>query len=136
MNNDKVSSLYGQKSNFLEREINNWKDKYNLVIKETMNKQNELNKENIKLKEQNKILMKKENTRKEANKEYKIEKEKEKSKSNTYNPSKNNTIKNKKTKTNINGLMTYIKLNFKEKNSKMVKTLLKKIQKINIKKIY
>ena len=121
MNNDKVSSLYGQKSNFLEREINNWKDKYNLVIKETMNKQNELNKENIKLKEQNKILMKKENSRKEANKEYKIEKEKEKSKSNTYNPSKNNTIKIKKTKNNINGLMTYIKLNFKEKNSKMVK---------------
>ena len=72
MNNDKVSSLYGQKSNFLEREINNWKDKYNLVIKETMNKQNELNKENIKLKEQNKILIKKENNRKEANKEYKI----------------------------------------------------------------
>ena len=123
MNNDKVSSLYGQKSNFLEREINNWKDKYNLVIKETMNKQNELNKENIKLKEQNKILMKKENSRKEANKEYKIEKEreKEKSKSNTYNPSKNNTIKIKKTKNNINGLMTYIKLNFKEKNSKMLK---------------
>ena len=121
MNNDKVSSLYGQKSNFLEREINNWKDKYNLVIKETMNKQNELNKENIKLKEQNKILMKKENSRKEANKECEIEKEKEKSKSNTYNPSKNNTIKIKKTKNNINGLMTYIKLNFKEKNSKMVK---------------
>ena len=119
MNNDKVSSLYGQKSNFLEREINNWKDKYNLVIKETMNKQNELNKENIKLKEQNKILMKKESNKKEINKEYKIEKEK--NKSNTTNSSKNNTIKNKKTKTNINGLMTYIKLNFKEKNSKMVK---------------
>ena len=47
MNNDKVSSLYGQKSNYLEREINNWKDKYNLVIKEAMNKQNELREENI-----------------------------------------------------------------------------------------
>ena len=90
-----------------------------------MNKQNELSKENIKLKEQNNLLMKKENNKKEINKEYKIEKvqekEKENNKSNTYNSSKNNTIKNKKTKNNINGLMTYIKLNFKEKKSKMVK---------------
>ena len=61
MNNDKVSALYGQKSNFLEREINNWKDKYNATIKQSMNKQNELTKENIKLKEQNKLLLKKDN---------------------------------------------------------------------------
>ena len=61
MNNDKVSALYGQKSNFLEREINNWKDKYNVTIKQSMNKQNELTKENIKLKEQNKLLLKKDN---------------------------------------------------------------------------
>ena len=61
MNNDKISSLYGQKSSYLEREITSWKDKYNSVIKEALEKQNELNKENIKLKEQNRLLMKNEN---------------------------------------------------------------------------
>ena len=112
MNNDKVSSLYGQKSNYLEREINNWKDKYNLVIKEAMNKQNELYKENFKLKEQNKTLMKKENKTKE------LEIIKSKNNSNNLN---NNSFKNKNGRNGINGLITYIKRNFKDKKSKMIK---------------
>ena len=121
MNNDKISSLYGQKSNFLEKEINNWKDKYNLVIKESMKKQNEINRENLKLKEQNKILMKKENNpnQKEINKDYK--KSLENNKSYTTNSTTTNTIKNKNSKSDITDLMSYLKINFKEKNSKMIK---------------
>ena len=97
MNNDKVISLYNQKSKFLEREISNWKDKYNSVIKESMNKQNELNKENWKLKEQNKLLLKN------------IE--------NQENSKEDKSTKNKnyKNSSGINGLITYIKMNFKDK---------------------
>ena len=120
MNNDKVSSLYGQKSNFLEREINNWKDKYNLVIKEAMKKQNELNKENIKLKEQNKILMKNENKKNE------IEINRSNNNSNNItkiinNNNNNNGAKNKTIKGSINGLMNYIKNNFKDTKNKMIR---------------
>ena len=138
MNNDKVSSLYEQKSNFLEREITNWKDKYNLVIKDSLNKQNELNKENIKLKEQNKLLMKKENQN--NNNDYNNDKIKNNKSINLYlkdkdinknnnisnnsisnNNNNNPTIKNKHVKNNINGLMTYIKMNFKDNKNKMLK---------------
>ena len=103
MNNDKVISLYNQKSKFLEREISNWKDKYNSVIKESMNKQNELNKENWKLKEQNKLLLKN------------IE--------NQENSKEDKSTKNKnyKNSSGINGLITYIKMNFKDKKNKMIK---------------
>ena len=112
MNNDKVSSLYGQKSNFLEREIKNWKDKYNLVIKEALDKQNELTKENLKLKEENKLLMKKDNKRNiDNNTNNNI----------NNNTSMNNTTKNKNVRSNINGLMTYIKMNLKEKKGKMIR---------------
>ena len=51
MNNEKISSLYEQKSKFLEREITSWKDKYTITIKEGMIKENDLTKENLKLKE-------------------------------------------------------------------------------------
>ena len=115
MNNDKVSALYNQKSNFLEREINNWKDKYNVAIKQAMNKQNELTKENIKLKEQNKLLLKKDN--KNSNNEI----DNIRIISNKNNKSLNNSKKIKNTKNNINGLMTYIKMNFKDKKNKMIK---------------
>ena len=53
MNNEKITSLYEQKSQFLENEASSWKNKYHDALIETKNKENELNKENIKLKEQN-----------------------------------------------------------------------------------
>ena len=59
MNNEKITSLYEQKSQFLENEASSWKNKYHDALIETKNKENELNKENIKLKEQNKLLEKK-----------------------------------------------------------------------------
>ena len=120
MNNDKVSALYGQKSNFLEREINNWKDKYNVTIKQSMNKQNELTKENIKLKEQNKLLLKKDN--KNSNNEIENIRIISNQNNNNKNINLNNANKTKNnTKNNINGLMTYIKMNFKDKKNKMIK---------------
>ena len=119
MNNDKVSSLYGQKSNFLEKEIKNWKDKYNSVIKEALVKQNELTKENLKLKEENKILVKKENKRGLENNINNITNNN--NINNNDNNSMNNTIKNKNVRNNINGLLTYIKMNLKEKKSKMIR---------------
>ena len=120
MNNDKVSALYGQKSNFLEREINNWKDKYNATIKQSMNKQNELTKENIKLKEQNKLLLKKDN--KNSNNEIENIRIISNQNNNNKNINLNNANKTKNnTKNNINGLMTYIKMNFKDKKNKMIK---------------
>ena len=120
MNNDKVSALYNQKSNFLEREINNWKDKYNIAIKQAMNKQNELTKENIKLKEQNKLLLKKDN--KNSNNEIENIRIISNQNNNNKNINLNNANKTKNnTKNNINGLMTYIKMNFKDKKNKMIK---------------
>ena len=121
MNNDKVSALYSQKSNFLEREINNWKDKYNITIKQALNKQNELTKENIKLKEQNKFLLKKD--KKNSNNEIEnIRIINNKNINKNINSNNNsNTNKIKHAKNNINGLMTYIKMNFKDKKNKMIK---------------
>ena len=58
MNNDKITSLYEQKNKFLEKEVSSWKDKYHNALIETKNKENDLNKENIKLKEQYKLLLK------------------------------------------------------------------------------
>ena len=57
MNNEKITSLYEQKSEFLEKEVCSWKDKYHNALIETKNKENDLNKENINLKEQNRLLM-------------------------------------------------------------------------------
>ncbi len=88
-NNEKISSLHEQKSKFLEREINSWKDKYSVVIKESMVKENELTKENIKLKEQNKILMKKDKNKKEDN-------------NRNCNSNTNNSISSKHSKQNNN----------------------------------
>ena len=90
MNNEKISSLYEQKSKYLEREINSWKEKYNNIIKESMNKENELNKENLKLKKQNKILMKKEKNKRDENNR------------NDNNSNKNNTSDSKYINSNIN----------------------------------
>ena len=58
INNEKITSLYEQKSKFLENEAASWKNKYHEALVENKNKENELNKENFKLKEENKILIK------------------------------------------------------------------------------
>ena len=65
MNNDKMTSLYEQKNKFLEKEVSSWKDKYHNALIETKNKENDLNKENNKLKEQYKMLIK--NSEKNSN---------------------------------------------------------------------
>ena len=154
INNEKISSLYEQKSKLLEKEISNWKDKYTNIIKDSMNKENDLNKENIKLKEQNKLLMKKEKNKKEDNvriinhksnninnkyntninenininininksdTKLNIENENENEISNLNNNSNINNPGNTKIKSNINSLMNYIKMNFKDKRNKMIK---------------
>ena len=148
MNNEKISSLYQQKSKFLEREITSWKDKYTITVKEGMIKENDLTKENFKLKEQNKILLRKEkNKREENNRNYsntnnnsitsknnsnininenmnvietKTNNGNENIINNTNNINNNGNIKTFKN-SNLNGLMTYIKMNFKDKKSKMIK---------------
>ncbi|MBQ1862462.1 MAG: hypothetical protein II149_03005, partial [Clostridia bacterium] len=116
-----LRKTYSQKSNFLEREINNWKDKYNITIKQALNKQNELTKENVKLKEQNKFLLKKD--KKNSNNEIEnIRIINNKNINKNINSNNNsNTNKIKHAKNNINGLMTYIKMNFKDKKNKMIK---------------
>ena len=167
MNNEKISSLYEQKSEYLKREISNWKDKYTSTIKEAVNKENDLNKENLKLKEQNKLLIRKEKNKSEEMRNHNINNSNSNSinKNNinisnnnnnsgnnahenininvngistnmnninilsngkenisSNNESSNNNLANTKPiKTNINGLMNYIKMNFKDKKGKMLK---------------
>ena len=168
MNNEKITSLYEQKSKFLEREITNWKDKYTITIKEGMIKENDLTKENLKLKEQNKILMRKDkNKREDSNRNYNNTNNnsfisKSRSKNNSKHNSKNNINENVNVNNmnntngietkinngnnngndnisvntnnannsgnnkiiknnNLSGLMSYIKMNFKDKKSKMLK---------------
>ena len=58
MNNDKISSLNNQKlicrKTYLDKEINNWKEKYNTLKLDLKNKEDKLNKEISLLKENNK----------------------------------------------------------------------------------
>ena len=61
MNNDKITSLYEQKSKFLESEVTSWKNKYHDALVENKNIETELNKENSKLKEKNNNLINKSN---------------------------------------------------------------------------
>ena len=37
MNNEKITSLYEQKSDFLEKEVSSWKDKYHNALIESKN---------------------------------------------------------------------------------------------------
>ena len=136
MNNEKISSLYEQKSKFLEKEISSWKDKYTITIKEGLIKENDLTKENIKLKEQNKILIKKEKNKREELRNINNSNNNSVASKHSNNNIKenininlngidgndnNNNTNNKIIKNNINGLMSYIKMNFKDKKSKMLK---------------
>ena len=59
MNNEKIASLYEQKSQFLSKEVSLWKDKYHNALVETKNKERDLSRENTKLKEENTNMIKK-----------------------------------------------------------------------------
>ena len=102
MNNDKMTSLNNQKFIYLEREINNLKEKNNLLQKEYKVKEDNLNKEIILLKEQNKKL--------------KID-------------NKKDNINNDKFNTNINNLINYFKENLKAQNEEN-KNMLEKMMKV------
>ena len=102
MNNEKITSLNEQKFVFLEKEINSWKEKYNNVLKDSKNKENNLNQELGALREEIK----------------KLKKEKD----------KNENINSDKLKNNINDLMKYFKDNIKaqnEENKNMIQKILK-----------
>ena len=102
MNNEKITSLNEQKFAFLEKEINTWKEKYNNVLKESKNKENNLNQELGALREEIK----------------KLKKEKD----------NNENINSDKLKNNINDLMKYFKENIRaqnEENKNMIQKILK-----------
>ena len=62
LNTDKINSLNEQKFSFLEKEINTWKEKYNNLLKESKNKENNLNQEIGGLREEiKKLKIEKEN---------------------------------------------------------------------------
>ena len=107
MNNDKITSLNNQKFIYLENEINNWKDKYNLLNKESKKKEDNYKKEILSLKEQIKKLHK--------------ENKKDNINSNLFN-------------TNLSNLMKYFEANLKaqnEENKNMFEKMLQAKQKDN-----
>ena len=122
INNEKITSLYEQKSEFLEKEVTSWKDKYHNALIETKNKENDLNKENIKLKEQNKLLLKME---KRNEKKYLLDTSKTKNnnssdkKRNSINSNSNSNYsnKNENSKRNLNNLVNYVKAQLKGNNN-------------------
>ena len=118
MNNEKITSLYEQKSQFLEKEVTTWKDKYHNALIETKNKENDLNKENINLKEQNKLLMRME---KKLEKNFLLDGNNNNNSfgklRNSANTNTNNSNTNENTKRNINNLMNYVKNQLKENNN-------------------
>ena len=59
MNNEKIASLYEQKSQFLSKEVSLWKDKYHNALVESRNKERDISKENSKLTEENKVIIRK-----------------------------------------------------------------------------
>ena len=105
MNNDKITSINSQKMMYLDNEIKNWKEKYNLLNKETKKKEEKLKKEISSLKIQIK------NIQKDNNKDI---------------------INNDLFNTNLNNLMTYFKENLKaqnEENKNMLEKMMKAKQK-------
>ena len=87
MNNEKITSLYEQKSKFLEKEATTWKNRYHEALVENKNKEDELNKENAQLKEQNQILIK-------IEKKKNLEESKKPKKNNSYSTTFKNNISN------------------------------------------
>ena len=106
MNNDKITSLNEQKFIYLNNEVNNWKEKYNSLMKDSKNKEENLKKDIISLKEQIKKLHK--------------ENKKENINNNLFN-------------TNMNNLMNYFKENLKAQNEEN-KNMLEKIMNTKQKK--
>ena len=102
MNNEKVTSLNEQKFIFLEKEINSWKEKYNNTLKESKNKENNLNQEIGALREEIK----------------KLKKEKD----------KNENINTDRLNSNLNDLMKYFKENIKAQNEENKNMIQKMIQ--------
>ena len=105
MNSDKMSSLNNQKLIYLDKEINNWKEKYNCSVKDAKNKEENLSKEISTLKEQIKKLQKEKNKRE--------------------------NIHTEQFNTNINNLMNYFKENLKaqnEENKSMIEKMMKEKQ--------
>ena len=115
MNNEKISSLYEQKSHFLEKEVTSWKEKYHNALIETKNKENDLNKENIKLKEQNNLLIRME---KRTENNYFSENNKNNSSFGKNRSSSNNSNLNEQSnsKKNLNNLVNYVKSQLKGNN--------------------
>ena len=107
MNNDKITSLNNQKFIYLENEINNWKDKYNLLNKDSKKKEDNYKQQILSLKEQIKKLHK--------------ENKKDNINSNLFN-------------TNLSNLMKYFEANLKaqnEENKNMFEKMLQAKQKDN-----
>ena len=90
MKNDKIISLNDQKLNYVEKEITSYKDKYNKLLKDSKDKEEQLNKEIIILTEKNKKL--------------KIENE------------KNDNLSKEQVNENLNNLMKYLSENLKAQN--------------------
>ena len=102
MNNDKIMSLNDQKLNYVEKEINGLKDKYNKLLKDSKAKEEKLNKDIIILTEKNKKL--------------KIEKE------------KNENSSKEQANNNLNNIMKYLSENLKaqsEENKSMFEKMFK-----------
>ena len=131
MNNEKITCLYEQKSDFLEKEVSSWKDKYHNALIETKNKENDLNKENINLKEQNRLLMRME---KKIEKNYflniKSRVNNSFGKSGHIINSNINNNANDNMKRNVNNKINYEKTSLQGNNYKIEKDL--KIQDIEI----
>ena len=100
MDRDKVKSLNDQKMNYVEKEINNYKEKYEKLLKESKSKEEKLNKDIIILTEKNKKLI--------------IEKE------------KNDTLNKEQVNNNLNNLMKYLSENLKAQNEEN-KTMFQKM---------
>ena len=114
MNNDKIATSYEQKIKLLEKEILNWKDKYSSIIRETLNKEKDLKKENRYLKEEYKFLMKKNKEKSNKSKNTDIQ-------NNLFNnhpENKNISQKNKITKMTFKNMLKYIKVDIKDKYNK------------------
>jgi hypothetical protein len=93
-------SLNDQKLNYVEKEINSYKDKYNNLLKESKSKEEKLNKEIIILTEKNKKL--------------KLENE------------KNDNLNKEQVNNNLNNLMKYLSENLKAQNEEN-KTMFQKM---------
>ena len=100
MDRDKVKSLNDQKMNYVEKEINNYKEKYEKLLKDSKSKEEKLNKDIIILTEKNKKLI--------------IEKE------------KNDTLNKEQVNNNLNNLMKYLSENLKAQNEEN-KTMFQKM---------